>query len=393
VTTVAELSEIQTRLEGRVDAFLADLRDLVGIDSGTDDKAGNDRVGAWLRERYRALGASIDLRPHDQYGDSFVVRWTGGGKGRVLLLGHTDTVYPRGTAEARPLRIEGDRAYGPAAADMKGGDLLMIYALETLFGLGWNDFASIEIVHNTDEEVGSPSSREIVRERSKEADAVLVLEAGRENGDIVSARKGIVMAQVKVTGRAAHAGVNHERGRSAALALAHLVVALEGINGSIPGVTLNVGAVQAGGRVNVVPDQGEARLEMRAPDHESLDAGVARLREILAESPIEGTEVESSISKEHSPMHPSPAARKLVEECKALAREIGFELNDTATGGASDGNTAAEAGRPVIDGLGPVGGSAHSPGEYVLIPSIAPRGALLAGLIQLVGGGGAAEAG
>jgi glutamate carboxypeptidase len=385
MTSVVDLVDIRTRLEERVEAYMADLRELVGIDSGTDDKPGNDRVGAWLRDRYRALGATIDIRPHATFGDAFVVRWTGGGRGRVLLLGHTDTVYAQGTAEARPLRIEGDRAYGPGAADMKGGDLLILYALETLFGLGWNDFATIEIVHNTDEEVGSPSSREIVRERSREADVVLVLEAGRENGDIVSARKGIMIADVVVTGQAAHAGVNHDRGRSAALCLAHLVVDLEGINGTIPGVTLNVGTISAGGRTNVVPDRGEARLEVRAPDHESLDAAVTRVREILARAPVEGTDVMATISVEHSPMHPSPDARKLIDLTKSMARDLGLALSDQATGGASDGNTAAEAGKPVVDGLGPVGGSAHSPGEYVLIPSIAPRGALLAGLIQSVG--------
>jgi glutamate carboxypeptidase len=385
MTSVVDLADIRARLDGRVDAYMADLRDLVAIDSGTDDKPGNDRIGAWLRERYRALGATIDLRPHDTYGDSFVVRWTGGGRGRVLLIGHTDTVYPKGTASARPLRLEGDRAFGPGAADMKGGDLLMVYALETLFGLGWSDFATIEIIHNTDEEVGSPSSREIVRERSREADAVLVLEAGRENGDIVSARKGIMVSDVVVTGQAAHAGVNHERGRSAALCLAHLVVALESINGTIPGVTLNVGTIAAGGRTNVVPDHGEARLEVRAPDRQSLDTAVARVQEILARTPVEGTDVQSTVSVEHSPMHPSSEARRLIHLAKSMAREIGLEVNDQATGGASDGNTAAEAGRPVVDGLGPVGGAAHSPGEYVLMPSIAPRGALLAGLIQAVG--------
>jgi glutamate carboxypeptidase len=391
MATVSELSEIRARLDSRMQEFLTDLRDLVGIDSGTDDKPGNDRMGAWLRERYRALGAEIDVRPSDVFGDTCRARWEAGGRGRVLLIGHTDTVYPLGTAEARPLRIEGERAFGPGAADMKGGDLLIVYALETLLGLGWNDFASIEVLHNTDEEVGSPSSREIVRERSRDADAVLVLEAGRENGDIVSARKGIVTADVRVTGQAAHAGVNHERGRSAALALAHLVVALEGINGTIPGVTLNVGTVIAGGRTNVVPDHGEARLEVRAPDRRSLDAAVDRVREILATSPIEGCEVHSGVSSEHSPMHPTSAALRLVDAAKSLARELGFALNDTATGGASDGNTAAEAGRPVIDGLGPVGGSAHSPGEYIVIPSIARRGAVLAGLIQAVGAGGWSE--
>jgi glutamate carboxypeptidase len=163
------------------------------------------------------------------------------------------------------------------------------------------------------------------------------------------------------------------------------VVALESINGTIPGVTLNVGTIAAGGRTNVVPDHGEARLEVRAPDRQSLDTAVARVQEILARTPVEGTDVQSTVSVEHSPMHPSSEARRLIHLAKSMAREIGLEVNDQATGGASDGNTAAEAGRPVVDGLGPVGGAAHSPGEYVLIPSIAPRGALLAGLIQAVG--------
>ena len=380
-----ELPRVTQRLEAHLPAYLRDLEQLVNIDSGTFDKLGVDRVSQILRARYEAMGAQIEVHSQTGYGDHFTASLKRSGAGRVLLIGHTDTVYATGTTASRPFRIEGTRAYGPGVADMKGGDLCIVYALESLLVLGWNDFGRVTVVHNSDEELGSPSSQDLIRAEASRVDAVLVLESGRENGNIVSARKGIVSGQLRVTGRAAHAGVNHDRGRSAALELAHLVVALEGLNGTVRGATLNVGRIEGGERVNVVPDQAFCRFELRAFERESLHRLMSLVEDVTQRRTVPDTQVELEMQIEHDPMHRSPDSERLVTLAKSLARELGFEVSDTATGGASDGNTAASVGKPVLDGLGPVGGASHSPAEYVDIESIVPRTSLLAGLIASVG--------
>jgi len=231
--------------------YRGDLERLVSMDSNTHDKAGVDRVGEVLRDPYNELGAPVDVDPRTNFGDNLVIRLRGSGSGKVLLLGHTDTVYPTGTVLQRPFVREGKQAIGPGTADMKAGDLAIVYALRLLRRQNFDTFDTITVVHNSDEEIGSPGSKDLIRHHAEASDAVFVLEAGRENGDIVSGRKGIASFTLNVCGRSAHAGVNRDRGRSAALELAHLVVALENLNGRVPGATLNVGWIEAGGAVNV----------------------------------------------------------------------------------------------------------------------------------------------
>lgn len=385
-----DLTAALERLGGVLPAYLDDLRSLVSIDSGTFDKSGVDAVTGRLAERYDRLGADLSWHPSAEYGDTLVARLRGGGSGRVLLLGHTDTVYSLGTAAERPFTLDGTRAFGPGTADMKAGDLSIVYALETLFELAPEAVGHVTVVHNSDEEIGSPSSKELIRELSREADAVLVLEAGRENGDIVSARKGILDGRLIVTGVAAHAGVNHDRGRNAILELAHVVIALQELNGRIPGVTVNVGHVVAGERPNVVPDRAFARFEVRAFERDSLEEAMRQVEEIVDRRTVPETTAEVTLAVEHWPMQKTEASDRLVRLAQELGAGIGVEVHDVATGGASDGNTAAAAGRPVLDGLGPIGGGAHSLNEYVLVSSIAPRTVLLAGLVTAISGGDAA---
>ncbi|MBV9282422.1 MAG: M20 family metallopeptidase [Chloroflexi bacterium] len=381
------LEDVAGYLEENLPAYLADLETIVNIDSGTFDKEGVDRVGAELRERYRGLDAAIEVHPSVTHGDNVSVELEGDGRGTVLLIGHLDTVYAAGTTLTRPFTVRDSRAYGPGVADMKSGDLSILYALRCLRALGFSAFRRILVVHNSDEEIGSPGSRELIRRAAGAADAVLVLEAGRENGNIVSARKGIADCRLHVTGRSAHAGVNHELGRSAILELAHLVVGLEGLNGQVRGATLNVGRVDAGERINVVPDQAFAHFEIRAFQTESLERMLRLAQEVVDRRTIPDTAATLQVSIEHYPMHKSRESQRLVDLAQRLSRQIGFEVRDVATGGASDGNTAAAAGRPVLDGLGPIGGRAHSPDEFLEIASIVPRTALLTGLIAAIGDG------
>jgi glutamate carboxypeptidase len=372
-------------LERERHSYLADLETLVSIDSGTFDKAGVDSVVDQLEQWYRQLGGSIERLRNDAFGDHLVVRFRGPGRRSVLLLGHTDTVYATGVARERPMHVEGARVVGPGTADMKAGDLSILYALRAILDQGTGHLGELIVFHNSDEEIGSPSSRDLISRYSERADGVLVLEAGRENGDVVVARKGIVDIEVRVTGRSAHAGVNHDQGRSAILALARLISEFESLNGRWPDVTVNVGMVEGGERVNVVPDRAYARMEVRAFQRDVLEQAVERVREIAAAPAVDATHVELRTSVEHWPMHRSAGGDRLLRLAQDLAEKIGVTFGGASTGGASDGNTAAAAGRPVLDGLGPVGGKAHSLGEYIALDSIVPRTAILAGLMTCVG--------
>ena len=374
------------RLRSRLDQYLRDLALLSGMDCGTYDKAGVDAVGGVLRARLEALGATVETHGGGDMGNSLVAHLTGRGGARVMLLGHLDTVYARGWPAEHPFHIEGDRAFGPGTADMKGGLLAGLYALEALLDSGDGDFGEIVFVLNSDEEIGSPSSRELIEREARGRDAVLVLEPGRENGDIVSARKGLAALDLSVSGRAAHAGVEIQKGRNAVLELAHQIVALQALNDPARGVSVNVGVAQGGTRRNVVPAEADAQVDVRAFDRAALDATVASIYQNATRVTVPDTIVTVHGGISHGPMEKTAATERLLEWCRAAALDAGFELRDAATGGGSDGNTTAALGVPTLDGLGPVGGRAHSPDEYIEIPSIVPRIAMLAGLISRIKG-------
>jgi len=297
------------------------------------------------------------------------------------MVGHMDTVFPEGTVAERPFRIDGERAFGPGVSDMKGGLLGGLYAVRALQQTGFRDFASINYVCNPDEEIGSPFSGPSILERAKEADVCFVLEGARENGDIVSARKGVTDLRITVSGRAAHAGVEPERGRSAALQAALITVALHELNGRWPGVTVNVGVIQGGTRPNVVADRCELHVDVRAPAARLFEEALREVERLARTTSVQDTKVEIVAMSRFPPMEKTQATAVLVERARALAADLGFELRDAATGGASDANPVAGLGVPTLDGLGPIGGADHAPGEWLDLSSVVPRIALLAGLI------------
>jgi glutamate carboxypeptidase len=292
-----------------------------------------------------------------------------------------DTVFPEGTAAARPFRIEGSTAYGPGVSDMKGGLLGGLYAMSVLQDAGFGAFGSVTYVCNPDEEIGSPFSGPLILERAKGVDACFVLEGARENGDIVSARKGVMDFRIVVRGRAAHAGVEPERGRSAALQAAHTIVALHDLNGKWPGVTVNVGVVQGGTRPNVVAERCELHVDLRAPTRTSFEEAAEALHLAATLQIVPDTEAEVTPMSGFPPMEKTEATARLVDRARTIASELGFEVHDAATGGASDANPVAGLGIPTLDGLGPIGGADHSPGEWLDLDSVVPRISLLAGLI------------
>jgi glutamate carboxypeptidase len=296
-----------------------------------------------------------------------------------------DTVFDPGTAAERPFRIDDAIAHGPGVTDMKSGLLAGLYALKALVGeTGGLPFERVTFVANPDEEVGSPTSTPHIRELAADADVALVLECARANGDIVSARKGILETRIIVHGRAAHAGVEPEKGRNAILEAARIVEDLHGLNGRWPGVTVNVGRIAGGTRPNVVAERCELEVDVRSATAEGLDLVEAAVREIAAATEVPDTTVELHVMAGWRPMEKLPRSGRLVAHAQAVALGLGFEVRDTATGGASDANTTSGMGIPSLDGLGPIGGNDHSPAEYLEVESIVPRTAMLAGLLLAI---------
>jgi glutamate carboxypeptidase len=243
----------------------------------------------------------------------------------------------------------------------------------------------VTFVANPDEEIGSPFSTPHIRHLAAQHDAALVLECARANGDIVSARKGIADLEVTFSGRAAHAGVEPEKGRSAILAASHAVVALHGLNGRWPTVTLNAGVIQGGTRPNVVAAECSLELDLRAATVDEFEAANTEVERLLAAPAVPGVATRLRRLAGHPPMERTPRNGRLAELATTVAAEAGFAVRDTATGGASDANTTSAAGLPSLDGLGPIGGDDHSADEWLDLSSVVPRTVMLAGLIARAG--------
>ncbi|MGI8998792.1 MAG: M20 family metallopeptidase [Candidatus Limnocylindria bacterium] len=383
-----DLNALRRSIDEAHPAFLRQLADLVNIDCGSYTPDGVNLVADGVSASMRTIGFDVERvahRPTDgeaQLGDLVIGRLPGDGP-RVLLIGHMDTVFDPGTAAARPYRSSAGRAFGPGVTDMKSGLLAGLYAVQALRDNGHNP--TITFVANPDEEIGSPFSTPIIRELAPQHDAVLVLECARANGDIVSARKGIADYHLELIGRAAHAGVEPEKGRSAILEAAHQVLALHALNGRWPTVTVNAGVIHGGTRPNVVPERCELQVDLRASTVSAFEAASGEVERITGAPTIEGVSVQLRRIAGHPPMEKSDASARLVALTSAIAGEVGFELQDAATGGASDANTTAALGIPTLDGLGPVGGDDHSVDEWLDLASVVPRTTLLAGLIGRIG--------
>ena len=371
--------------------FVAELETMVNVDCGSYTPDGVNEIVDRCVARFTAGGWEVERLQHapgegePRLGDLAIGRLAGGVGPRVLLIGHTDTVFDPGTAAERPFTADGHVARGPGVSDMKGGLLTGFFAVEVLQAASAGGFGSITYICNPDEEIGSPWSREVIRAEAENADVAFVLEGARENGDIVSSRKGVSDYRIEIVGRAAHAGVEPERGRSAILEAAHKTIALQALNGRWPGVTVNVGVVHGGTRSNVVAERCALEVDLRSPAADSLAEAEAEVERIANAHTVEDVEVRVDGGKWHRPMEKREGGAALARLAIDLAREIGFELKDAATGGASDANTTSAAGVPTLDGLGPVGGDDHGPKEWLDLSSVVPRVTLLAGMISRAG--------
>ncbi|MGW0117833.1 M20 family metallopeptidase [Streptomyces sp. NPDC003327] len=379
--------------------YLRDLEELVSVDSGSYSPGGVNEVADWIERRLERIGFTVErvrfpsTPDGHRTGDALVGRRRGrlpeseGGR-RILLAGHMDTVFENGTAAARPFRIDGSTAYGPGVSDDKGGLLAGLTALEILGDLGVDAYDELVLLATPDEEIGSPASRPLIEATAAGVHFGLGLECARENGDLVIARKGVADFRLTVTGRAAHAGIEPERGANAALAAAHLTVALQALNGHWDDVTVNVGVVRAGTRANIVCPQAELRIEVRAATTADIQRVTRAIRDAADQPGVPGVTVEVEQLDLCPPMEDTPASRRMFDQARAAVRAAGIELGGAATGGVGDANLIAGAGIPVLDGLGPVGGADHTPQEWLDVTSVPQRIALLADLIASLGTAG-----
>jgi glutamate carboxypeptidase len=376
---VAYLAEHQER-------YLTDLRTLVAIESGTHHKPGVDAVQNWLQERLTTMRFACERDRQAVLGDNLLAVLGGSGTQRIMLLGHADTVFPLGTAAERPMSIDGNKIMGPGTCDMKAGLLVGIYAIEALQHVGFDRFQSINFLCVCDEEIHDRCSIPLIRRVARASDLAFTLEAARANGDIVTERKTAVWCTLEVTGKAAHAGVEPEKGRSAILALMRHLTAFDTLNGFRPGITVNIGRIEGGTQPNVVAEHAFAHIDLRAWRNDDIPPLLEAMRSQLELPVLEGTDARLTVTLENAmpAMERTQPVQHLEALAQAAALELGFAVKGASTGGASDASFVAAEGVPVLDGLGPIGGLDHSPYEYIELDSITQRTALLAMLIAKV---------
>lgn len=375
-----DLHAIRDAVEARRPLFLADLEQLVNLDCGSKDKAGVDEAGRIAEARLLQDGWQVERLPDQVWGDTLVGRIDGGGPGHVVLMAHLDTVFDAGEAALRPYRVEGSIAYGPGVTDCKAGLLTGVTAIAALRAAGV-PFGRVTYLLTPDEEVGSPSSRAHVQRLAAGADAAFCLECARANGDIVVARKGCVDLTVEIEGRAAHAGIEPEKGVNAALEAALTTVALQALNGVVDGMTVNVGVIRAGSRPNIVCPSAVLEVDVRAVELASFTEAIAEVERVASEVRVPGAVKTLTKTSTHPPMQATPESLALAGRALALADELGVTTATCATGGAADANTTSAIGVPTLDGLGPVGGDDHSPSEWLDLSTITDRVTLLAAMV------------
>lgn len=357
-------------MAARLPAMLTDIEELVCCESPSavlDAVAASADVVAAAGERL--LGVPPERLVS---GRRAHLRWRFGGSSRVLVLAHHDTVWPLGSLAAHPFSVRDGVLRGPGCFDMKAGLVLALHAIAAL-----PDASGVTLLVTSDEELGSPTSRELIEQEARDRVAALVLEASADGGALKTERKGVSLYRVRATGRAAHAGLEPQRGVNATIELAHQVLATAGLGAG--GTTVTPTVLSAGQTTNTVPDSGEFTVDARMWD----DAEQQRVDEAMrALAPVlPGAELTVTGGPNRPPLHRA-ASLELFERARGIAAGLGLPpLASAAVGGASDGNFTAGVGTPTLDGLGAVGGGAHAPGEHVLIDALPGRAALLTALL------------
>lgn len=359
--------------------YLKKLEYLVNFDSGSRIPEGTAKVADYFEEKFKGIGWNVE-RHHisDEVGPCLEI--TNGAKDHydILLIGHMDTVFPRGTAEKRPMRIDGNKLHGQGANDMKASLLSAYYSLADLQQQGKLAGSSICLLMNSDEELSSIYSRPLIEKIAQKSGYAIILEPARKGGEMVKQRRGVARYKLHGTGIAAHAGVNPQDGSSAINELAHWILALHGKSNLAKGTSVNVGIVSGGTGPNTVAPHSYAEVDVRFTDMKEIEGIEALMKELTANPKTPGgAKIATTGGVTRPPMNPSEKTLALCDDITRLAGKIGVSFKWIATGGGSDASFTAAYGVPTVDGFGPVGGDAHTEGEYLLVDTIEPRLKLL----------------
>lgn len=358
------------------------LEQLVNIDSGSHTKKGIDNIGEILKKRYEQLGFVVEIVKRNDYGNHLVIQHKETIDPKIIIIAHMDTVFPEGTAKTRPFTIKGTRAYGPGIIDMKASLVTLLYALAAMKQVGYKGYRNVQIILNSDEEIGSPSSKAIIMKEAVGKKYALIMESARPDGSLVTSRRGCGRYEIVVEGKAAHAGIEAGKGKSAIIELAHKIIELENLTNDEEGIHINVGYVQGGTTANTVPAQAKALVDIRFTQKKQWKHLLERMEQVCRKTYIKGTKTSLSGAISRMPMEKTKQTETLLAFIQTVGKDLGISITDTSTGGGSDAAFTSAMGIPTIDGLGPVGGEFHSEEEYVELDSLIERTLLLATVIQ-----------
>ncbi|MEO4053799.1 M20 family metallopeptidase [Solibacillus sp. CAU 1738] len=359
------------------------LKRLVNQDSGSDYKEGVDKVGKILAQEFEQLDFVVKEVPQQITGNHLVIQHKDAVAPSVLLVAHMDTVFGSNTVSTWPFSINGDLAHGPGVYDMKGSHVTLIYALKALINNGEADMLkNIVIIFNSDEEIGSPTSRNLIEKMAVGKNCCLCMEPARANGALVSGRRGGGGYVIKVYGKAAHAGAAPQDGANAIAEIAYKIIKLQELNDLAKGISVNVDVIHGGTAANVIADYVEVNVDIRTSKFEHGEMLEKKIAQICKEVHVPGTRTEMVGGIRRPPMEKNEGTVLLLERIYEVSKEIGFDLKDVSSGGGGDASFTAAMGIPTIDGLGPIGGNAHSEKEYLEISSVTERTLLLAKLIK-----------
>lgn len=364
----------------RQNKILESIYQLVEIESPSFDLAGNRAAVDWVEQEARKISTDFEIGRifAENYGEHFLLRAFPSDEKSVLLLGHTDTVHPRNTKEKNPTRIEDGRLYGCGTFDMKAGCVLMLEVLRLLTELNLKPNRPVTILLSCDEEVGSPTGREVVEREAQRSQFCLVCEPSA-NGRVKTGRKGTGMFTLKTRGIPAHAGLEPERGASAILEISRQIDRLQALNDLSKGTTVNVCTIAGGTTSNVIPEYANCSIDVRFTQESEAERIQKELESLTTFDERVSLEILGEINR--PPLERTDKIADLYEKARKLAADFGYELGETQVGGASDGNFVAALGVPVLDGLGVTGNGAHTLEEYILVDDIPYRAALLASLV------------
>ncbi|MGO4172062.1 M20 family metallopeptidase [Bosea sp. TAF32] len=385
-----EEQKVTEWLASRKEGMVALLRELVDTDSGSYDKAGVDRAGEVVARFHKANGLDVEVLPDARFGDAVKARLrnpTANDQRPVLLLGHRDTVFPQGEPTRRPFTIKGARAYGPGVADMKGGIVISAFVAAAFSECGGLT-SPLMMLTTSDEEIGSPSSRPVIEEAARESRCVFNAEPSRlpagtdfardHKQSVTSGRKGGVFMRAEFTGKPAHSGANYEKGASAIVDLGHKIPQLQGLTDLEKGITVNVGLIGGGQTVNTIAPHAWCEIDLRYVTAAQRDEMVGKITAIVEAPQVPGTSAVLSIKGEFLPLERSSESAVLYDVYREAAGAFGIGVTAEFTGGCADSGFTAAQGTPTLCSVGPIGGMAHTPDEFLEVESLVPAAQVLA---------------